>query len=226
MFDTENRIFIIDLGTMIRATTYVGALPEGKGDGTPNFMSLSALKKETISFRDDLISLGYLLLWLYLDGTLPWGQASSEEEMIEMKSSVSVSDLVRGWPGLIEYFRLVEGLNPGDTPDYGQLARALTRTEPVPESVPVAEPMTHLSLRDASKKTPVSKDGKPGKDPQPKKPVKTAKRTPFNQFVKDLSRAPEKYQEYLDPEYAGAYFMAKAGNIWRSLPDDLKEQFQ
>ena len=55
--------------------------------GTPKFCSPNAYYKRTLSKRDDLISLGYVLCYLYL-GCLPW-QAS------QLGPSVSTTDAIR-----------------------------------------------------------------------------------------------------------------------------------
>lgn len=74
-------------------------------------------------WRDDLESLGYMLLYLARGGRLPWWPLA--EDLIEKeKSRTSVKELCRGLPpDFTLYFKYVRGLKFGERPDYGRLRR-------------------------------------------------------------------------------------------------------
>lgn len=79
--------------------------------------------------RDDMESLGYLLLYLHR-GSLPWEQikATTEEgklELIqEMKETISTEDLCDGLPKeFVAYFDHVRSLQFGEKPRYAYLRR-------------------------------------------------------------------------------------------------------
>lgn len=84
---------------------------------------------EDQSPRDDMESLGYLLLYLHR-GSLPWEQikARTEAEMLElireMKETISTEDLCHGLPKeFVAYFDHVRSLQFGEKPRYSYLRR-------------------------------------------------------------------------------------------------------
>jgi hypothetical protein len=48
--------------------------------------------------RDDVISLGYVLVWC-MKGSLPWEAATSADEVLRIKRSTPLSTLCEGLPG-------------------------------------------------------------------------------------------------------------------------------
>ncbi|MCJ1346041.1 serine/threonine protein kinase [Peltigera leucophlebia] len=79
--------------------------------------------------RDDMESLGYLMLYLHR-GSLPWQQikATTEERTLElireMKETISTKDLCDGLPKeFAAYFNHVGSLQFGDKPRYSYLRR-------------------------------------------------------------------------------------------------------
>ena len=84
---------------------------------------------EAQSRRDDMESLGYLMLYL-LRGSLPWQNitATTNERKLElilkMKETISTLDLCDGLPKeFIAYFNHIRSLQFGDKPRYSYLRR-------------------------------------------------------------------------------------------------------
>ena len=94
--------------------------------GTARYASINTHHCNQQSRRDDLESLGYVLIYLYL-GKLPWmGHRCTVSAAGEIKSSTSLDDLCAGCPSnLLDYMRYVRQLNFDDKPDYEYLCRGL-----------------------------------------------------------------------------------------------------
>jgi len=87
--------------------------------GTPNYASINSHNFIELSRRDDLESLGYLLLYLFM-GKLPWANTSNNHTIKQMKI-----DIIPQLPHVLrDYFTLVKLLNYKQRPDY-QMLRSL-----------------------------------------------------------------------------------------------------
>jgi|694.fasta_scaffold68390_2 casein kinase I family protein HRR25 len=92
-----SQIILIDFGLAIECKS-VGT--DYKSAGTINYMSINALKKGPPTFRDDLQSLGYVLLQLAY-GSLFWAHIKYEsketrnKKMLKLRENLSNADLVR-----------------------------------------------------------------------------------------------------------------------------------
>jgi serine/threonine protein kinase len=82
--------------------------------GSLTYASTKAHDFIELSRRDDLESLGYMLIYFYL-GNLPW-QNISESEIKGLKRKILESDEIPG--GLIEYLKYVVNLGFDEEPDY------------------------------------------------------------------------------------------------------------
>ena len=91
-------------------------------NGTRLYSSVGADAGHTVSRRDDLESLAYIIVHL-ARGALPWHAASSEAEMIEQKAAASAEEVCGGLPA-----------------PFAAFLRAVRRTEfdAAPECVPRA----------------------------------------------------------------------------------------
>jgi len=96
--------------------------------GTPRFMSRNTHMCEQQSRRDDLESIGYVLIYFLCQGRLPWQgyKADTMEELISKiwakKSKISIEKLCKGYPKQFElYLRYVRNLGFTETPDYQYL---------------------------------------------------------------------------------------------------------
>lgn len=89
-----DQIYIIDFGlckTYIHVDTneHIEMKKTKSFVGTPNFSSVNSHNLKELSRRDDLESVGYMLLYFYF-GSLPWIEhVVSKEEMKEMKTTIS-----------------------------------------------------------------------------------------------------------------------------------------
>ena len=97
--------------------------------GTAHYASLNAHLKRAQSRRDDLESLGYLLVY-FLEGQLPWHglKASSKRDRRKMigisKLKTSIRELCKGLNfEFVTYFEYVRSLEYADKPDYPYLRK-------------------------------------------------------------------------------------------------------
>ncbi|KAM1361300.1 hypothetical protein COP2_027119 [Malus domestica] len=85
------------------------------------------------SCRDDLESLGYVLTY-FLRGSLPWQEVSAStreeefEKMCEIKESISIEELCRGYPTeFAAYLNYCRSLRFDEKPDYAYLRKLFRR---------------------------------------------------------------------------------------------------
>jgi len=103
---------------------------EGKSlTGTARYASINAHVGIEQSRRDDLESIGYVLLY-FCRGSLPWQgvKAGTKDEkykrITEIKQSTSVDALCQGYPSVFcAYMNYCRSLRFEDRPDYGYLRR-------------------------------------------------------------------------------------------------------
>ena len=94
--------------------------------GTMRYASINSHMGVELSRRDDLESLGYVLLYL-LKGYLPWQnvEANAKEKTYQVgkiKSKIKIEELCREThKGFHEYFKYVKELDFNETPDYEYL---------------------------------------------------------------------------------------------------------
>ncbi|XP_010536868.1 PREDICTED: casein kinase 1-like protein 1 [Tarenaya hassleriana] len=129
-----NQVYIIDFGLAkkYRDSTTHQHIPyrENKNlTGTARYASMNTHLGIEQSRRDDLESLGYILMY-FLRGSLPWqglkaGTKKQKYERIsEKKVSTSIEALCRGYPSeFASYFHYCRSLRFDDKPDYAYLKR-------------------------------------------------------------------------------------------------------
>lgn len=94
--------------------------------GTARYASINALKGNEQSRRDDLESIGYLLLYMY-NGSLPWMNITTEDRhlkyhrILKMKEALKLDQLFGVPEQLTAYFNYVKSLEFESTPDYEYL---------------------------------------------------------------------------------------------------------
>jgi serine/threonine protein kinase len=94
--------------------------------GTPNFVSINAHAFHELSRRDDLESLGYMLLYFYNGGKLLWSDIHNNEMIMIMKGSVLLEEERREGENVIfEYISTVRKLEFKEKPDYKALISLL-----------------------------------------------------------------------------------------------------
>ena len=126
----RKRVFLIDYGA---AQSYRNATtPECSSEsvpkmiGSPIFTSLSSHRGDKISRRDDLESLGYVLVYLF-HGQLPWQHLLSRDsdDIFAKKASILTEDRCGRLEPFEEYFQSVKRLSSGQSPDYAGLQEML-----------------------------------------------------------------------------------------------------
>ena len=95
--------------------------------GTPDYASMNAQKKEDLSRRDDLESLGYILVYFML-GKLPWQNVNvqkpwqKKEKISKIMIATSITSLCNNLPKEFElYLSYCRKLNFQEKPDYAYL---------------------------------------------------------------------------------------------------------
>ncbi|XP_055330960.1 casein kinase I-like [Paramacrobiotus metropolitanus] len=131
LYDHHNRIHIVDFGLCRHAFK-----EDGQGYtpvGTPRYMSLATHAGRASTYRDDVESVGYLLVYFVL-GRLPWQgmPAASTDTKIAMiankKMNTSLKELCNGIaPQMREYLQAARQLEFNQFPDYGYF-RGLLKT--------------------------------------------------------------------------------------------------
>ncbi|XP_010924972.1 casein kinase 1-like protein 2 [Elaeis guineensis] len=129
-----NQVYIIDFGLAkkYRDTTTHQHIPyrENKNlTGTARYASVNTHLGIEQSRRDDLESLGYVLMY-FLRGSLPWQglkagtKKQKYEKISERKVATSIEALCRGYPSeFASYFHYCRSLRFDDKPDYAYLKR-------------------------------------------------------------------------------------------------------
>lgn len=129
-----NQVYVIDFGLAkkFRDTTTHQHIPyrENKNlTGTARYASMNTHLGIEQSRRDDLESLGYVLMY-FLRGSLPWqglragNKKQKYDKISEKKVSTSIEALCRGYPTeFASYFHCCRSLRFDDKPDYAYLKR-------------------------------------------------------------------------------------------------------
>ncbi|KAJ5288403.1 hypothetical protein N7508_011178 [Penicillium antarcticum] len=127
---SRERVLLIDyaVAEKYRNPTTHGHLPwqAARMVGSPIFASLNSHRGHTVSQRDDMESLGYVLVYL-VRGQLPWQHLSAKaKDLIAVKkSTITIEGLCGGLEPLCKFFRSVKRLVFGQEPDYNGLRRVL-----------------------------------------------------------------------------------------------------
>jgi len=118
----KNNIYIIDFGfckTYVRDGTHIPLSKTSNLIGSLTYASAKSHDFIELARRDDLESLGYMLIYFYL-GTLPWQTILETDDIHrrikELKGEILECDEIHG--GLIEYLKYVVNLGFEEEPDY------------------------------------------------------------------------------------------------------------
>ena len=132
--DENNKfLYLLDFGlakTFDYNSTTTNYMPNKEGKkltGTPRYASINALRGLEQSPRDDLESVGYVLVYL-LKGSLPWQSIKARNKYEKVKNilvykiETSSSDLCSGLPNEFEnYIDYCKNLEINEIPDYERL---------------------------------------------------------------------------------------------------------
>ncbi|CAH8563340.1 unnamed protein product [Schistosoma guineensis] len=137
-----NKVYMIDFGLAkryrdVRTGRHISYREDKNLTGTARYASINAHLGIEQSRRDDLESLGYVLMY-FNRGSLPWQglrattKRQKYERISEKKMSTPVEVLCKGYPAEFQmYLNYCRGLRFDETPDYmylRQLFRILFRT--------------------------------------------------------------------------------------------------
>lgn len=129
-----NKVYATDLGLSTEyrvATKDSDKAQQGNTSlvGTPRYASINGHLGAEQSRRDDMESLGYLLVY-FLRGSLPWQGLKAPERkqkdklILEKKRATSIEQLCDGLPKeFAEYFHHIRSLGFGDPPRYRHLRK-------------------------------------------------------------------------------------------------------
>ncbi|PAV58168.1 hypothetical protein WR25_11784 isoform A [Diploscapter pachys] len=132
-----NLVYIIDFGLAkkyrdSRTTQHIPYRENKNLTGTARYASVNTHRGIEQSRRDDIESLGYVLMY-FNRGTLPWQglkaatKRQKYDKISEKKISTSVEELCSGYPdAFANYLRYCRGLGFEEVPDYSHL-RSLFR---------------------------------------------------------------------------------------------------
>ncbi|KAH8378437.1 hypothetical protein KR093_011365, partial [Drosophila rubida] len=134
--DEPDKLYIIDFGLAKRyieggKNEHIPFAWSNHMTGTARYASVNAQRGFELSRRDDMMSLGYV--WMYfLRGSLPWQgmpgpRAQRHERIVEMKQSLRMDELCRGFPDeFAKYLVYCQTLTFGQQPNYFSIRRSLS----------------------------------------------------------------------------------------------------
>jgi serine/threonine protein kinase len=119
------KLYLIDFGLSIFVDKdYINSKKTQTLIGTLRYCSLNIHNKIIYSKRDDLISIGYLLIYLF-KGELPWQNVKSNNKQDKinnikyLKEIISIKQLSSNTYNVLNYYlNYCYNLNINDTPDY------------------------------------------------------------------------------------------------------------
>jgi serine/threonine protein kinase len=117
----NKQIFLIDFGfckTFLNNDKHIEMKKTNNLIGTANFASVNAHEFNELSRRDDLESLGFMLIYFYF-GKLIWKDYSDNEIIRIMKNNIINDE--NNPKILIEYFKIIKCLEFKETPNYDLL---------------------------------------------------------------------------------------------------------
>lgn len=133
--DNANRLFLIDFGESTRYQDETGTLAKpGKNlpfYGTPSFAPIRAHRGVSQTARDDLESLGYLLV--YLHHGLSWdllkarNTTALQRNILKRKTKIRMEKLCGGVVVFMEFFDYVGNLAFGENPNHSFLRKMFRR---------------------------------------------------------------------------------------------------
>ena len=122
-------IYIIDFGLSkkyrsSRTGKHIAFSLNKRFNGSLNFSSVNSMRGAELSRRDDLESIGYMLIYLVNDG-LPWssyekGQISERfGKIFSLKANIKNEELCKGFPSeMCDYMNYVKSLKFEENPNY------------------------------------------------------------------------------------------------------------
>ncbi len=123
----DKDIYIIDFGfckSYLNNGKHINEKKISNLIGSKMYASINSHNLIELSRRDDLESLGYMLIYFYLENQLPWYNIEKEELIKEMKQNI-MNDVSMP-TSMINYMQYVRTLKFEETPSYDLIIRNLT----------------------------------------------------------------------------------------------------
>ena len=132
--DKNSKLYCIDFGLAKRyikksTGTHISFNKDSRFCGTARYASIAAHKGYEQSRKDDLESIGYLLIYLYR-GRLPWQSLKNKDKkeryrmIMEKKETISEEELCQQLPKeFLIYLKYVKSLDFDETPKYQSLIK-------------------------------------------------------------------------------------------------------
>ena len=140
MVDKNNNIYLIDYGLAKQFTDLdnpkLFKIEANKTRcGTVRYMSINCHKRTRLSRKDDLLSLGYVLIYLYV-GNLPWqgldisDRKEKDTAVSEIKKYYGYRKLCKNLPSVFKkFFDHIGALRQTEKPNYNKLIAILEQKE-------------------------------------------------------------------------------------------------
>lgn len=162
MIGFNGKVYLVDFGMCVHYVHNGRHIKKSRSKlfiGTLRYASINTHRGIVQSRRDDLESLGYVLVYLLL-GKLPWCQAECSNRLLvqEMKKGIDNSALCKPLNGAAHwarYFSYVKALRFDEKPNYHLLYECLASTSNNSTSAIIAteDPISKFSLWSFVKKT-------------------------------------------------------------------------
>ena len=124
LLGNKKQIYIIDFGFCKSIETVTNVKKTTGLIGSLTYASLNAHNYTELSYRDDLESLGYMLIYFY-QGFLDWQKIENVKLIIQMKEQIVDNDKIP--IVLCDFLRIVRLLGFKEIPDYNSLINLFKR---------------------------------------------------------------------------------------------------
>eukprot|EP01039_Chlorochromonas_danica_P002092 gene2092-2285_t len=131
-------VYVVDFGLVQR----IGLAADGGSfAGTPSYCSLAVHGGAAATPKDEIESVGYVLLGLLCQGNLPWENASSFEATREIKAGTDIMALASSFhcPEIAEIILDCRNTTSSQRPDYDKVNSLLRRMASRTDSKPLAK---------------------------------------------------------------------------------------
>ncbi|OHT04382.1 Casein kinase I isoform delta-A [Tritrichomonas foetus] len=136
--ESSNKLFVIDFGLAKRfrdpkTLQHIEYQDNKSLTGTARYASVNAMRGVEQSRRDDMESLGFVMIYL-LKGKLPWqglpakDQAQKMKRILDVKRKTTIEELCKGLPTqFADYMRMIRKLGFKDEPRYSEYRELFRR---------------------------------------------------------------------------------------------------
>jgi len=191
--DKYNRVYLIDFGLakkFVIGDTHIPNLQKKGLVGTARYASVNALLAKEQSRRDDMESLGYVLVYL-LKGSLPWqglnaGNMEEKKQLILKKKMETLpKNLCKDLPDAFsKYLEYVKSLEFEEEPDYNMLRNMFKSVQKKLKDLPIQKEIIEI---------PEQKNNKDNENPFKREALKLKNRDDTEEQKKTEETLPSSY---------------------------------